>query len=347
MREHELEILEQYDIEVTGTRKVRGAYFCDTNEGTMLLKETKMSDRRAPFFYEMLSNLQSNGCPNVELPVKNKEGNFVSASENGNRYMLKKWFVGKECDVHRENEILRAAEELAILHTKMQWTGSLCEGAVIAGRHLKEEFLCHNRELKKVRAFIRSRPQKGKFEYLYLQYFEKMYQQALRVMTRLEDSGYEKLYRESMEEKRFIHGDYNYHNVLILPERQNVFARTEAGRNAAVQLAVTGFEHFCMDVQMQDFYYFYRKVLEKYRWDERIGTAMLEAYQFVRPLQKEELEFVALRLAYPEKFWKVASTYYRSNKAWTPEKNLEKLSLAIVESEEKMKFIKNIFQLVL
>ena len=39
MREYELEVLEQYDIEVKGTRKIRGAFFCDTKEGTMLLKD--------------------------------------------------------------------------------------------------------------------------------------------------------------------------------------------------------------------------------------------------------------------------------------------------------------------
>ena len=44
MREYELEVLEQYDIEVKGTRKIRGAFFCDTKEGTMLLKEADVSD---------------------------------------------------------------------------------------------------------------------------------------------------------------------------------------------------------------------------------------------------------------------------------------------------------------
>ena len=39
--EYELEVLERYDIEVRSTRKIRGAFFCDTNEGTMLLKEDK------------------------------------------------------------------------------------------------------------------------------------------------------------------------------------------------------------------------------------------------------------------------------------------------------------------
>ena len=38
--EYELEVLEKYDLEVKGTRKMRGAFFCDTNEGTMLLRET-------------------------------------------------------------------------------------------------------------------------------------------------------------------------------------------------------------------------------------------------------------------------------------------------------------------
>ena len=37
--EYELEVLEQYNIEVKGTRRIRGAFFCDTNEGTMLLKD--------------------------------------------------------------------------------------------------------------------------------------------------------------------------------------------------------------------------------------------------------------------------------------------------------------------
>ena len=29
--EYELEVLEQYNIEVKGTRRIRGAFFCDTN----------------------------------------------------------------------------------------------------------------------------------------------------------------------------------------------------------------------------------------------------------------------------------------------------------------------------
>ena len=120
MREYELEVLEQYDIEVKGTRKIRGAFFCDTKEGTMLLKEADVSDRRAPLLYAVLSSLEKAGYPNVDIPVYNKEGQLVSVSRDGSRYMLKKWFSGRECDVKKEFEILQASRNLADLHCRMQ-----------------------------------------------------------------------------------------------------------------------------------------------------------------------------------------------------------------------------------
>ena len=54
MREYELEVLEQYDIEVRSTRKIRGAFFCDTDQGGLLLKEVHFSEKRAPLLSQCL-----------------------------------------------------------------------------------------------------------------------------------------------------------------------------------------------------------------------------------------------------------------------------------------------------
>lgn len=59
MREYELEVLEQYDIEVISTRKTRGAYFCNTKEGLMLLGPAGISVGRAPLMYVLLCYLES------------------------------------------------------------------------------------------------------------------------------------------------------------------------------------------------------------------------------------------------------------------------------------------------
>src|SRR5699024_12679670 len=94
--EYELEVLEQYNIEVKGTRRIRGAFFCDTNEGTMLLKETKISARRAPLLYETLSRIEKRGNIKVDTPEVTKDGQLIETSREGTVDMLKHWYRARE-----------------------------------------------------------------------------------------------------------------------------------------------------------------------------------------------------------------------------------------------------------
>ena len=104
----------------------------------MLLKETKISDRRALLFYTLLCQLEESG-KYVDTPILNSENKLISTTRDGSRYLLKKWYDGRECEVRREADVLMAAENLA--HLKLEIRPP-------AGRHLKEEMICHNRELK-------------------------------------------------------------------------------------------------------------------------------------------------------------------------------------------------------
>ena len=83
MREYEAEVLERYDMEVKGTRKIRGAFFCDTSEGTMLLKETRISERRAFLVYVVLSRLELEWKLRVDTPVFTRDGALLAASREG------------------------------------------------------------------------------------------------------------------------------------------------------------------------------------------------------------------------------------------------------------------------
>ena len=86
--EYELEVLEKYDLEVKGTRKMRGAFFCDTNEGTMLLRETKLSEQRALFLYQVLSRLEEQSNIKVDTPVFTSEGGILAVLPDGRRYTV-------------------------------------------------------------------------------------------------------------------------------------------------------------------------------------------------------------------------------------------------------------------
>ena len=78
---------------------------------------------------------------------------------------------------------------------------------------------------------------------------------------------------------------------------------------------------------------FFRKIMEKQGWNQKLGMEMIHAYQEVRPLGDAEFENFCIRLAYPEKFWKLANHYFNSRKTWIPEKSLQKLE--ILDMQEK------------
>ena len=82
--------------------------------------------------------------------------------------------------------------------------------------------------------------------------------------------------------------------------------------------------------------------MEKYQWKESLGRKILEMYESVRPLEDREKEFLALCLAYPEKFWKIINQYINANKSWIPEKNVEKLRKVIEQNGRKRELIDKI-----
>lgn len=329
MRECEQSILEQYDIDVKNMRKVREAYLCETDKGVFLLKEMQISEKRIPMLFRLGEHLQEQGMNEVDWILKNKEGELFCASEDGTKYFVKRWFSGKECDVKKENELLSAIKNLTKIHQALRvpisWESE--EQVVHKGEDLEQEFFRHNRELKKVRTFIRDRVGKGSFEQAFLQNFDAMYGWAECATERLKESNYKTLLKESQEKRFLIHGDYNYHNILMLH----------------TGVATTSFEHFQENIQVTDLYYFLRKAMEKHHWDVVLGDKMLEYYQRFLSLSSDELEYIGICIAYPEKFWKVANSYYRSKKVWIPAKNLEKLELVIRQTEEKRIFLEKLF----
>ena len=329
MQEYERNILEQYDIEVDSTRKTRGAVLCDGRQGLFLLKEVSASEKRIPALCKLYDCLAEQGYENVDRILLNKEGNAVSCLEDGSKYIVKRWFRGRECDIRKTPELLEAAGTLAKLHMLMQKD---LEQNVGMAEHLKEVYEKHDRELKKVRRFMRKLSPKGEFEFAFLQCFDQMYQWAEAADALLEQSDYDRLYETSAKENYMIHGEYNYHNILML--------REDCLPGAA---AITNFEKFKRDVQVEDLYYFLRKVMEKHGWKERLGDNILNAYSAIKPLTDEETEYIKTRLIYPEKFWKIASSYYHSNKAWISVKSIEKLHAAIRQTQEKARFLEHIF----
>ena len=78
MKDYSLDVLEQYDIEVNSTRKVRGAVLCDTDVGALLLTEAAVSDHKLPVLEMLLTQISGCGYERVDSIFINKEGELIT-----------------------------------------------------------------------------------------------------------------------------------------------------------------------------------------------------------------------------------------------------------------------------
>lgn len=310
MYDYGLSTLEQYDLTAQTTSRARGALLCYTEKGLFILKEYHGSEKKLKKQQELLLKIRESGYL-ADTYAKNREGNLVSFDRDGIPYTLQHWYEGRECDTRSREDIMKSIRTLAGLHKVMHLP--LAEDYV--GKSLKDEFVRHNQEIRKIRKFIRKKGPSSEFENDFLASVEWFLGKGETALAMLEDSDYEALRREAVESGAICHGEYNQHNVLMTREGT----------------AVTNFRHWSFDVQMADLYRFTRKILEKYQWDMALAREMLRTYHREKRISPEEWKLLGICFSYPDKYWKLANYYYSRNKVWVSEKNTEKQKSLIAQ----------------
>jgi CotS family spore coat protein len=323
----ELGIWEKYDINVIRTYKGRQSIICETDKGLKLVKELNCLGQKIEFQNHVKSLLKNSEFYNIDCFVQNIDGELITRDKDETLYIMKDWFDGREIDVRNRNEILLAVRLLALIHCKM----INCKIDITKNYRYEDlllEFEKHNKELKKVKNFIRDKNKKSDYEICFINVFEMFRKDGFMAVERLKTSKYNELILDSVNKNAVCHGDYNQHNILITKQLP----------------AITNFDKCRIGVQVADLYNFMRKILEKNNWNIELGKDMIQAYDQVRELNDDELENLLIRFIYPEKFWKIANHYYNSNKAWTPVKNIEKLEMLAAQNKAKWNFLEEVFQ---
>lgn len=354
MEDRNLELFRQYNIKIYNTYRIRGAFILETDKGLKLLKSLESSKSRIDFENTVLEYLTVQNYPYVDLYVKNNSNEIITEDNTGNKYILKNWFPGEECNLRDEADVADAAVNLAILHSllrevpltpeQMEHNNSPC---------LLEVFDKRNRELKRVRGYIREKRKKNEFELCYLNCYDEFYEQSQEATRILGESNYDQLMKEASEHKYICHGNYTYHNVMMLKSDKvqsgNINWKTAsreeslsaAGLRGSIRanMATTNFDKACIGIQVTDLYQFMRKVMEKNDWDIDIGSMILDNYTRVLPIDKDELKQLYVLLLYPEKFWKITNFYYNGKKSWVPQRNIQKLIGIQEQMEMKKQFL--------
>jgi len=316
--------LAKYELELSGTRKGRGALIATTRQGDCYaLREYKGSRQRALIQSRLQERLEQSKIVRTDLFIKSPSGELlVSTDDFKTAFSLKTFLNGRECSVASESDCLASVALLAKIKPFMCFSEDNIDFLPIID--LESEYVRHNKELRRVRSHIRKKTRKSEFELLYLRSFDKYYELALRAELLLSEGNHANYKARVIGESLLCHGNYNYHNIQIEP----------------TFMAITNFDNIYRDSVVSDLYHFLRKVMEKNNWNPRLGDKLLNAYSAQAGLSDEELSELVLRFSYPEKFWKVSNYYYNAGKSWISGRFLEKLESLIMQEENKSQFLK-------
>lgn len=315
-------ILENYDLKVLRTWKGRGSILFETNRGTGILKEYMGPPEKVQLQDKLLLRLRETGFPLTDVFERNKEGEIITYDNDKKAYIVKEYFAGKECNIWDTTECAKVLNHLGNMQKSMEMNTDK-ECILLPVFSLEKECEKHNKELKRIRNYIRGKGQKTDFEIYLMKHYDYFYQLALDTSEKLKETDWASFYEGIKVKGSLCHGDYQHHNILMNPKG----------------IAVINFEKYIQDSRIRDLYLFMRKVLEKNNWLQSCGQEMVKAYEQDTPLTEMERKQLYFRLLYPEKFWKIVNFYYNSGKAWLPMCHMEKLQKVINQEESKKRFL--------
>ena len=357
MEDRSQEALKRYRLKIYNIYRARGAFLLETDCGLKLFKCFEGSKNRALFENKVKEHLSLHGYNNTDLFVRTIDEDIISEDSAGCQYIMKNWFWGEECNLKELSQIEAASANLARIHsilTDVDFTKEQLEHNI--SPDLMETFDKRNRELKRVKAYIREKKQKNEFELLYLNYYDTFYEQGLLAADRLTSSSYIRQIEEAVNRHSVCHGNYTYHNIIMLKSKTDAMSKnyippgwvnkqplTATDINVGGSMMVTtNFEKSYIGLQISDLYQFIRKVMEKNDWDILYGSNIIEAYDRVKPISKEELRILYLLLLYPEKFWKITNFYYNGKKSWVSGRNTQKLNTIGEQNSKKEIFLQRL-----
>lgn len=327
MDEKNEQIYKQYQLDVKNVSKIRGLIYIETEEGLYIIKPYKYSEQKANIEDNVKFSLIDKGFENVDYLVKNINDSYISQNKYGNKFVLKKWYKGEECNINSIEDVQKASRNLASFHNVVKSITIDNEySSNIPTKNMINEYECYNNELKRVRKYIYNKKKKNSLEISIITYIDKYYEQGQYYLNKLKNSDYGKLYAKAIENKWICFGNYNHHSVLINDD----------------SIATINFDKFFYGVQIFDLYCLLRKAMEKNGWNTEMGISIIEEYDKEKEISQEEKEILYIFMAYPEKYRKLVNSYFNGKKSWVSIRITEKLEELVSSEQKKEQFLQHL-----
>ncbi|SEF38676.1 spore coat protein, CotS family [Caloramator fervidus] len=322
----ETEISTQFGFEIKELIPKRGVYLAKTDKGNKCLKKVNYGPHKLMYIYKAKEHIINNGFPWIDKNELSLNG-VPYAFVNDDIYVVTEWIDGRECDFRDEKDLETAAKTLARFHLSAR--NFVPEDNLKARNDIgKLPYTFEKRlsTLNKMRDLARKNKKKTEFDMLYLENVDFYIDLAKRAIKILDLEAYNRVCQKDLQDKVLCHHDFTYHNILI-KENGEVY--------------IVDFDYCKEEIQVYDLSTLMVKALKRVDWDVEKGRLIVESYNLIKPLTKDEMNVLKALLTFPQRFWRVANRYYYKEPGWNEQSFTKKIKEILAEKENYMNFIES------
>jgi spore coat protein I len=302
-------ILANWNLKPIQGEKIKDVFKIVTAQGVKNLKVSPLKPKRLSFVHQAINHLISSGFTKMNPIILTGQGRTY-VSDGYYAYTLFDWIEGRQCDFANQAELAEATRVLAEFH---RHTFGFIPPAHSNPRKQLGKCLDHFQDryhnLKQYRQLSLKMPHDD-FAGLYLENYDHFIALAAQAINKLKESNYCRLAARAKIERPFCYGDPAARNFILTPE----------GR-----ILMIDFDSCRLDLPIMDLVKFIRRVMKKYNWSYPVARLIMDSYQTVNPISKEELSVMKAAFYFPQKFWRISTRYFHQHNDYSPERLLRKL----------------------
>lgn len=317
-------ILKLYDLNAESYIKVRSAYKIKTSIGSICLKKLKHGKFKAENGNELVNQLYNNNFIKTPKYFKTKNGKLFVKYKKLFFYVTE-WIDGEECKLNSIEEVINCTKLLGEFHlatTNIQTKKLKVKNNLRNWPKIFKEMI---NDFYKFEKAIDNKKIKSTFDEKYKENISIFESRAMLSLKILNESNYYKLSEEASKNHTLCHDSFYYQNII---KKDNVYY-------------IIDLDSIMVDLHVNDLGKYIRRLMSKsdFMWDFKYARSIIESYNSVISLTKNELEVMLALIIFPHKFWKLGKKRYKKYKNWSDQKYSHKLSKILKEDAFQEVFI--------
>ncbi|TYQ14804.1 UNVERIFIED_CONTAM: spore coat protein I [Acetivibrio alkalicellulosi] len=326
MPDFERKLSSIYGLKINNVYSYKHYHVIEESTGKKVLKSMNISPERVLFIHGAKEHLYKNNFKNLDRYLCTIEGKPYSIID-GTVYTVAYMANGRECDFDLKEDVIRATKSLALLHRASK--GYIPPSSSLGKNDLGNLTRYFGKRLDEIkRAKKIAQREKGKFDYLLLEYIDYFFDLGEDALNKIYKSEYFNLVDKAKIERNFCHHDFSYSNIICDGDKTFII----------------NFDYCTYELKIYDVANLLRRKMRKCSWNINEAMAIIDAYVSVEPITHDEFEVLKIMLQFPHKFWRVINKYYNSKRTWREMKFYAKFEEVINEIEGHKNFLKD-FQL--